>query len=95
MIVHRSRFSVKRGCMHELVALIKSYAESAGRTVRIYTDNVGPHDTLGCEEEFESLAEREKLLAKWTATPDWPPFVEKFLPLTDRGGTTEIWNLVE
>ena len=95
MIVDRITWKVKRGCMQEAVALCKSFAESAGPTTRIYTANVGPHDTLVADHEFESLAERESFLKEWSARPDTPAFMEKWRALTERGGTHEIWNLVE
>ena len=95
MIVQRITFKVKRGCMQELVALAKSFDESAGITARTYTSRIGRHDTLVGEQEFESLAEMEKFWEEWSARPDTPAFMEKWLALTERGGTTEIWDLVE
>jgi len=81
--------------MQEAVALSKSFAESTGITVRHYTPNVGPRDTLVLDDEFESLAEMESFWKEWFAKPDSPAFLEKWLALMETGGTTEIWNLVE
>jgi len=81
--------------MQEAAALCKSFAESAGSTVRIYSDNVGPHDTLVVDMEFEGLAERGKFWPEWVAKPDSAAFMEKWRAVTERGGTCEIWNLVE
>ena len=93
MIVQRITWKVKQGCMQELVALAKSFVESAGITCRTYTSRIGRHDTLVGDNEFESLAEMEKFSAEWFARPDTPAFLEKWFALTERGGYTEVWNL--
>jgi len=95
MIVERTTHKVKQGCMQELVAFLKGFTESGGLTVRIYTDNIGPRFTVASEEEFESLAEREKLRAQRRASPDWSAFAEKYYALAETGGTIEIWDLVD
>jgi len=93
MIVERQTWNVKRGCRQELVAFCKSFAESAGLTTRIYTDNVAPHGTLVLENEFESLAEMESFWKEWFARAVTPADIEKWFALTERGGYTEIWDL--
>ncbi|TEU17258.1 MAG: hypothetical protein E3J25_02210 [Anaerolineales bacterium] len=93
MIVQRSTFKVKQGCMEELVALNKSEREKEGLSCRIYSPNKAPHGTLVIEWEFESLAESEKYWAGWWAKPETAAFVEEWYALTESGGSTEIWNL--
>ena len=95
MIVQRMTHKVKRGCMQELLALGNCFIESTGSTVRRYTPRVGRHDTLVGDHEFESLAEMERFWAERSARPDTPALMEKLFALTERGGTTEIWDLVE
>jgi len=97
MIVERRTWNVKRGCMQELVALGNSFIETTGSTVRLYTPTVGlgRQDTLVADHEFESLAEMESFWKEWFARPDTPAFLRKWEALTERGGTSEIWNLVE
>jgi len=95
MILERFVWKVKQGCMQEAVALSKSFAESAGTTCRIYTSNIGPHSTLVIDQEFETLAQRGKFWVEWDARPETPALWEKWLAVTETGGYTEIWNLVE
>jgi len=93
VIVQRMTWKVKRGCMEELVALAKSVRESSGWTGRILTDLVGRHDTVVTDHEFGSLAEMDEFWAEWRANADYPAFAEKWFAVTERGGTTDIWNL--
>jgi len=79
--------------MEELVALAKSVRESSGWTGRILTDLVGRHDTVVTDHEFGSLAEMDEFWAEWRANADYPAFAEKWFAVTERGGTTDIWNL--
>jgi len=95
MIVERFTYNVKRGCMQEAMALCKSFAESAGRTVRIYAPRIGPLGTLVVDTEFEGLVDREKFWAEWAPKPDSAALLEKWRAVTERGGTCEIWNLVD
>ena len=95
MIVERMTVKVKKGCMQEAVALCKSFDESAGITCRTYTSRIGPDDTLVRDHEFESLAEMERFWKEWSAKPDSVGLREKGRAVTERGGTTEIWDLVD
>ena len=97
MIVQRRTWKIKQGCMQELVALGNSFIETTGSTVRLYTPRMGlgRHDTLVADHEFESLAEMESFWKEWLARPDAPAFQEKWDALTERGGSGEIWNLVD
>jgi hypothetical protein len=97
MIVNRRTFAMKRGCMEEVVALVKADWErnSWPHARRLYTPNIAPFGVMVVELEFENLAEYEKSWAEWFASPEGVAFMEKWVTLTRSSGTNEIWNLVE
>jgi hypothetical protein len=51
-------------------------------------------DTLITEIEFESLAELAEFWNGFWSDPDTPEFMGKWNQLVERGGETDIWNLV-
>ena len=95
MIVNRRTFVVKRGCMQDLVAMVKAEQErlNVAITFRVYTPNIAPLNLVVAEWEFESLQEYEKFLADWRASPETAEFMKKWYELTESGGVNEIWNL--
>jgi len=94
MIVSRMTFVSKRGCMDDLVALMKADDERSDIPItRIYTPSIAPFDFVAAEWEFESLADYEKFWTGWFARPETADFMEKWYKLTENGGTSEIWNL--
>lgn len=97
MIVNRRTFIVKAGCWDEAEALVvaDTKSESFPHPRRIYSSDIGPHDRLVYEAEFENLAEYEKYWAEWFASHESVAFVKKFNDLLEAGGTNEIWTLVE
>ena len=97
MFIDRRVFPVKMGCMEEAVALVKGAIEgnkSYKHGYRIYTPEIGPFDVLVVEWEYESLEEQQRVWAAWFARPDTPTFAEKWNKVVERGGGSEIWNLV-
>lgn len=95
MIVNRSTFVAKRGCMEDLVALMKAEQErlNVSITFRVYTPSIAPSDFVAAEWEFGSLEDYEKFWTDWFARPETAEFMEKWYKLTETGGTNEIWNL--
>ncbi len=95
MIVNRRTFVAKRGCMEDLVAMMKAEQERLNipSTFRVYTPRIAPFDFVAMELEFGSLEDYEKFWTDWEARPETVEFMEKFNKLTESGGTNEIWNL--
>jgi hypothetical protein len=56
---------------------------------------MGTYDTVALEAEFESLAELEQWQSEFLAAPENAGFIENLDELTERGGTAEVWTLVE
>ena len=81
--------------MEEVVALAKAERERMDGTWRIYVSDIGPHDTIAFEFEFENLEAYERGWSEWAATPEAAAFMEKWNDLVKPGGATEIWTLVE
>ena len=95
MIVQRLTVNVKKGCMDDVLALLKADRKRTGIDYRIYAINIGTYDQISLEIESENLADYEKGWAEWGSTPEAAAFMEKWLELTKTGGTNEIWTLVE
>ena len=94
MIVYRVTNRIKRGHMREAVALYKEMAASLPElTVRIYTFNIGPGNTIVWEAEHESLASLERRLAEFGASQGFTQWREKMDEIGGEG-TNEIWNLM-
>jgi len=95
MIVNRRTFVVKRGCMQDLVAMVKAEQErlNVANAFRLYTPNIAPFDSVAAEWEFESLQEYDKFWADWRAGPETAEFMKKWYELTESGGVNEIWDL--
>ena len=97
MIVNRRTFVVKAGCWDEAEALAvaETKRESFPHPQRIYSSNISPFDRLVYEAEFENLAEYEKYLADWFASPEGSAVAEKLNSMLESGGKNEIWTLEE
>jgi hypothetical protein len=99
MIVNRRTFNVRAGHMEEAVALmleeIAAEWERSGhsRPVRLYTSRMGTFDQMAVEFEYENLAEYEQFWTQWGARPTTGPFMQKWLELSNGGGSNEIWAL--
>jgi hypothetical protein len=95
-LVNRRTFVAKRGCLDEVVQLLKAAGEKTNlpHRYRLYVSNLGPFDTLALEIEVENLAEYERV---WTAIGERiaPEVWEKWSALTETGGANEIWTLAE
>jgi hypothetical protein len=96
MIVNRRTFLVKKGCSGKVVELLKTVSEGFNqlKAVRIYESYISPSDQVTWEAEFENLEEYAKFSAAWTGDPKRAAILEKFVSLTESGGTSEIWRLV-
>jgi hypothetical protein len=97
MIIQRVTWNVKRDCMEKVIEVTKAeYAawDKPPKT-RGYTPNASQNDTFAFEFEFENLAEYEKFWEAWFERKETAEFNKKINKLTERGGTSEIWNLVE
>lgn len=74
----------------------QSIKAMAPHRYRIYTQGVGPRDTVVVEIEFESLAEYEPFLTshlKPDAGASDPEFRSWWAEVGVPGGTDELWNL--
>ena len=100
MIVQRFTYLVKRGCMPQIIELLKPYTGKGTITgnparERTYTSSFGPSDMIVLDFEFENMDQLEKKWAEWLARPEVPTLFEKLDSLFVPGGSNEIWNLVE
>ena len=101
MIAIRYTVVVKSGRMQQVVALIKAERERIRSTgigraaARIYVPQFGPTNIVAWEDEYENLAEYEKLFAEWLASPGTAAMMEKWFELVESGGNTEVWALTE
>ena len=69
MIVNRREMLIKPGRMEEALALAKSGAREQAVSIRLYQYVMGPFNMLVWEADFESMAEYEKIITKWYASP--------------------------
>ena len=97
MIVRRWTTKTKRNRGGEVAAWLKGERERLGYAdrMRIYVSDIGTADLVVTEWEFESLAEMEKKVQEYFANPESLESAQKVEPLLERGGTTEIWRLIE
>ena len=94
MKVFRSTQQAKVGCVGEVVALLKEQAATQpDRTIRIYTYQFGPTQTVVWEEERESVAERDRFISEWIVSPAGRSFVERLNPLI-QAQTMEVLTLM-
>lgn len=94
MLVQRMTVNVEKGRMEDILALLKENRKRSGFDYRLYEIDIGTFDQIALEFEFEDMATREKSWAEWSARPETTAFMEKWLEWT-KGGTNEIWQLVE
>ena len=95
MIVNRRTINVKQIHMDDVLELLKADRERTGINFRIYAPSIAPFDVIAMEIEFENLLDYEKGWEEWGSTPEAAAFMEKWFTFTERGGTNEIWELVE
>ena len=97
MLVNRRSHNLKMGSMLEAVSLLKAEKERINHPhpSRIYLPKFGPFHVVTIEIEFESLEEYDKFWSEWFSSPEGIEFNEKFMEMTERGGTNEIWVLEE
>ncbi len=93
MVINRRTFIPKRGCGDQLLALFKAERERTGN-FRILTPIYGPFDVVVCEFETADQAELDKNWAEWGQDPLSQTFMEKFMALTENGGSNELWELL-
>jgi len=104
MLVNRRTFIVRKPYFEEALGLLvelRQLAKELDPTVvmRVYAIEYGPFDTIAYEQETESLAALEQLIA--AATGDTPTaeriaaWFKRWLEITAPGGTNEIWRLAE
>jgi hypothetical protein len=84
--------------MQEAVAFFRevdAQAREDGYTgpFRIYVSRIGTFDQLSIESEHESLAEYEKAMARWSARPGTPEFLQRAQGIFKGGGRNEIWRV--
>ena len=96
MLVNRRTFLVKRGHIDEAVELLKTGADhlEAVPTFRVYGGYISPFDTVVLELEFENLTEYERFWTEWADAPESEVVLEKWLQITESGGTNEVWQLL-
>ena len=97
MIVNRRTFVIKRGRLGEAQALVMAEVERTGTSAgfRLYLPSLGEFDRIAMEWEYESLSEYERQWNEFFSSPESAPFLEKWVELTETGGTNEIWMLAE
>jgi hypothetical protein len=97
MLVHRQTFLVKPLKQQELSELCKEgfTMNPAPHGSRIFTNYIGPGDTVVVDMEYENLTEYTDWWDKWWSLPETPAFMEKWLELVESGGSDAFWNVVE
>ncbi len=96
MIAFRITHNVKPGSVGKLVELLQEFRDhpaTQGRSVRIYTTNIGPSYTVIWEQEFESEAARQQVWAEFPRHPMASTLWDRIHELVEGGGSREIWNL--
>ena len=99
MLTLRRTFPAKMWQENQLAEVIKQYAElmheqiTPDFTYRIYTFKIGPVNTVAWEADFESLQQGEEAAAAMLNNPDIVDLLKQMSDLTERGGTSEVWNL--
>ena len=59
---------------------------------KIYSSTFGPMNTIVIENEFEDLAEREKLTEQVNGEA-WASWLAKWNEIVDGHGTSEVWTV--
>ena len=97
MIAVRWLQTMKRGRLEEATAAVNAMLEAfegfAQRPKRVYSSRVGTGNTVAVEIEFESLAEYERVVAEFFASPEAETFFETWNKASRGPGSNSIWNL--
>jgi hypothetical protein len=105
MLVNRVTWIAKRGHKNELAEWFRHPTvwewkgipeELRARAMRLYTPKTGAFDTVVLEIEFDNLEHYEKwweAIGNYNATPERSAQMQRFLEITETGGTHELWNL--
>jgi hypothetical protein len=97
MIVVRNSFRVKFGRMKDVLALMKESEQAmkamSQRPHRLLTDVSGEFYTLVLEEEYNNLADFEKVGAEMMKAPGWKDWYQKFGALIE-SGRRDIYTVV-
>lgn len=91
-VVNRRTFIAKRGHLDEVVAMLKGEGGDDPAS-RVYRSHYGPFDAVALEVEFESVAAMEQGWAEWYASPGGEQFMQRWLEITESGGSNEVWIL--
>jgi len=98
MFVFRAERLVKKDKTKEVAERIAEWlGKSAPHAWRVYTQGIGPRDTVVLEMEFETLAEFEPMFEshlKGSFGPQDTPEVKWWAEAGVPGGVDEIWYLM-
>ena len=95
MIVERFIRQIKHGKLNEALELAKEGRKNIWPefSCRIFTSNIGTMNTIVTENEFEDMAEREKLYQQVVAKEEWGPWIDRWSELLTGNGANEVWDL--
>ena len=94
MIVVRWIFQVKPSRFSEAVDLARDGKKNVwpNRTSRIYFSEIGPLNAIVFENEFENMAEREKLNSE-IDEKKWGQWLPKWNDVITTDCKNEVWNV--
>jgi len=91
MIAERITWKLKPGCKREAIEMLKSSSEPSGPVYRVYSFMFGGNgETVVLELEFETLEDRQKFWADWSAQPESAEVAARFQELMETGGVHEL-----
>ena len=95
MIVQRFTLQYKNGKWDELVELAKDGMKNVFPffSTKFYSMNYGPMNTFVFDNEFEDMAELEKLWEQLSAKEEWGLWLAKLDELTTEEGKAELLTL--
>ncbi len=95
MIVERFTIPIKPGNLEDALNLLKEGKKNIWPffSCRIYSPYFSQSDTLVVDNDFEDMAEHEKLWEQLSAKEEWTAFIEKWDELRAGQSTHHIWGL--
>jgi hypothetical protein len=89
-------WNVKPGKVEQVAEMLKQVLHDTDQPIkRVYVPKISPLNRVVFEQEYENLAEWERLRDEWSASEYAAEFMPKWYEVVEGGGTEEVWELVE
>jgi hypothetical protein len=95
MITNRRTVQVNQNCMAALAQFVLKAAHDARLEgqFRIYSSDLGAHNILAYEIDFEDLVDYDRFWRNWASGAS-PEFFKEYESMIERDLTNEVWDRV-